>query len=1296
MTLVRNSQWDRLRMAGFAGLTLLLVLLSGIARAESSPAAWAFDLLKQVDQWQTRDPLDFLPGATNTLSSVPADNLTARRRIESHQRLTPIYFEPNVGQTAEDVKFLARGPGYTLFLTANETVLALQGKAVIRTQLEGETRNPEPQMEGLEKLPGISNYFLGNDPAKWRTQVPHYQQVRYAGVYPGIDLVYYGNPNQLEHDFIVAPGVDPSVIQLAISGAERVRINAEGDLVLTVPGGEVVQQAPRIYQVINGRQEAVAGRYVLRNEDLADTGTARVAVTDPVAEALRVGFEVAQYDREQPLVIDPVLDLAYSTFLGGIKVDYATSIAVDQNSYAYVTGATASPIDFPVVGGTGSSSFENKGLDAFVSSFDFNSPGSSSLRFSTYLGGADDEDDIGYDIVLDISGTAVYVTGTTESENSFNGFPVSGGAAHNGGKDAFITVLEPLTGAIYFSTCWGGTGDDEGRGIAVDRSGDIYITGFTKSDFTNSFPGLDPVTDPSTTFQPFQPALLGGIDAFISKTDLSGSRLYSTYLGGAKDDKGAAIVVDNLGGVYITGSTKSSNFPVTGLSFDTTLGGSEDGFIAKLDPMLGRYALIYSSYVGGTSTDSGAGIAVDSTYKAYITGTTASSNFPVTSAVAQSRYGGNVDAFIAKIDPDPTLTGMNSLLYSTYLGGSGRDEGSDIVVTEDSSSGQTRTYISVTGATASSNFPVTSDALDSTLGGAKDAFVAQISSTNDQWLYVTYLGGNNGDDSGAGIAADTTGSGANVYIVGATAANDFPFTSNAFYTINNNVQDAFVVKLAESATYSLTVNRVGSGTVTSSPAGIICGVVGADCTETYLSGKTITLTAAPAIGSMFSGWGGACSGLGTTCSVVMDAAKTVDATFTSQTYIVSATAGANGSITPVTRAVSQGTTTTFTVMPDIGYVASVTGCNGTLSGATYTTGSITGSCTVTASFNRVGSGSYIVTATAEANGSITPVTRTVASGATTTFTVIPDTDYTATVTGCGGTLSGATYTTGPISSLCTVTARFTQTNPISYTVSATAGANGSITPTTRTVVQGATTTFTVTPNTGYVATASGCSGALSGTTYTTGPITGACTVIASFSPMGSGSYTVTATAGSNGSITPTTRTVSLGATTTFTVLADSGYASAVSGCNGTLAGNTFTTGPITGACTVNAIFSLSNSTTTLITHYYTSILNRASEVEGLNYWQQRIAESQARGEDAKPIFREMADFFFNSLEYVGNNTSDNQFITDLYRTFFQREPDQAGMNFWLGQLAAGVSRQNVMAGFLYSPEFTAFMQGLGF
>ena len=331
-------------------LALVLALMGSTARAESDPAAaWAFDLLARVEQWRPTGPLDFLPGDKD--QPVPT---AAQARIQAGYGRLPMHFEPNLGQTADEVKFVARGPGYTLFLTADEAVLALRPSrpasdradprhrrrpfdlaamthdaapavpgAVIRTRLEGATRNPAPQPEGLEKLPGISNYFLGNDPTKWRTHVPHYQRVRYPNVYPGIDLVYYGNPQRLEHDFIVAPGADPAAIQLAISGAEQATVNAEGDLVLKVPGGEVVQQAPKIYQVINGQQQAVAGRYVLRDTAPGAPPTVSVAAAEPAPQPLLVGFEVAQYDRKQPLVIDPVL--VYSTYLGGSDYDFGTA-----------------------------------------------------------------------------------------------------------------------------------------------------------------------------------------------------------------------------------------------------------------------------------------------------------------------------------------------------------------------------------------------------------------------------------------------------------------------------------------------------------------------------------------------------------------------------------------------------------------------------------------------------------------------------------------------------------------------------------------------------------------------------------------------------------------------------------------------------------------------------------------------------------------------------------------------------------------------------------------------------------
>ena len=845
------SMTSSLRLNGISMALLALALVSGIVRAETLPsAAWAFDLLARVEQWQSVEPLDFLRNANFTQGgeanrSVIGDE-AVRRRMQAHYRRMPMYFEPNVGQIAAGVKFMARGPGYALFLTADEAVLALRPSrsltepvttlansgAVIRTRLEGTTDNLQSQPAGIEKLPSVSHYLLGNDPKRWHTNVPHYAQVRYPNVYPGIDLVYYGNPEHLEHDFIVAPGADPSVIRWVISGAQQVRVNAAGDLVLTVPGGEVVQQAPRIYQMIEGQQQWVAGRYVLHEIESAAASTIGVATAEPRLEALQIGFEVAQYDRQQPLVIDPVL--VYSTYLGGIKDDYGTGIAVDNSGCAYVTGGTAA-IDFPVTPTPPAIDPALAGVktqDAFVSKFCFSPPGYASLSYSTYLGGSDDKDDIGYGVAVEPSGGNTCVTGMTASQD----FPVGGGTPA-GGKDAFIVCLDMVGQLPVFSTYLGGAKDDEGRGIAMNWPM-IYVTGQTNS--TDFLPKGASVT------APFQPALLGGIDAFILQINaVSGMPpIYSTYLGGAKDDKGAAIAIDNNGSIYVTGSTASANFPVTGASaFDSALGGSLDGFIAKIEPgSMGMYSLAYSAYVGGSSTDSGAGVAVDSNHDVYVTGATSSSSFPVTPNAAQANYGGSGDAFIIKVDP--LLTGSTSLIYSTYLGGKGADSGASIAVIH--RPGVIHTY--VTGATASDNFPVTSDAIDNTLGGSGDAFIAQISEDGDRWLYGTYLGGDNGVDSGAGIAADAT----NIYVTGAAASSDFPITANGFDTVNGSSKDAFVVKL-EDALVTLTIVKAGNGagTVASQPPGIACGSF---CSATYSKGTYITLTATAANGSKFDGW----------------------------------------------------------------------------------------------------------------------------------------------------------------------------------------------------------------------------------------------------------------------------------------------------------------------------------------------------------------------------------------------------------------------------------------------------------
>ncbi len=866
MTRTGTEQQNQRMAALSVGLLALgLALASGPVRAEpSATAAWAFDLLARAEQWRPTMPLDFLPGAAKDRPLASA----AQARIQAGYGRLSMHFEPNLGQTADEVKFMARGSGYTLFLTADESVLALHPNrpaadradphhrrpfgveavtpdiapavlgAVIRTRLEGATRNPEPQLEGLEKQPGISNYFLGNDPAKWRTNIPHYQRVRYPNVYPGIDLVYYGNPQRLEHDFIVAPGADPTVIQLAISGAEQATVNAEGDLVLKVAGGEVVQQAPKIYQVFDGQQQEVTGRYVLRDAVPGAMPTVSVAA-EPTSSPLLIGFEVAQYDRKQPLVIDPVL--VYSTYLGGSNKEWGRSIAVDGSGNAYVTGATYST-DFPTVNAKYPHLW---GLDdAFV--FKLSSDGQTVL-YSTYLGGS--YVDGGSSIAVDGSGNA-YVTGGTSSTD----FPtVNAKYPHlwGGPEDAFVFKLSSDGQTVRYSTYLGGSNEEWGRSIAVDGSGNAYVTGAT---YSTDFP----------TVNAKYPHLWGLDDAFVFKLSSDGQTvLYSTYLGGSNEEWGDGIAVNGSGDAYVTGGTSSTDFPTVNAKYPHLWGGPADAFVFKLSS--DGQTVRYSTYLGGSNEDWGTSIAVDGSGDAYVTGGTSSTDFPTVNAKYPHLWGGPEDAFVFKLSSDG-----QTVRYSTYLGGSNKEWGRSIAV-----DGSGNAY--VTGATYSTDFP-TVNAKYPHLWGLDDAFVFKLSSDGQTVLYSTYLGGSY-VDGGSSIAVDGSG---NAYVMGITYSTDFP-TVNAKYPHLWGAQDAFITKIADggSPSVTLTVSVTGSGTVYSTPGGINCG---SDCSESYAPETSIMLAATAASGYVFSGWGGACIGITTNyCTLTMEADKSVAAEFKTKT-----------------------------------------------------------------------------------------------------------------------------------------------------------------------------------------------------------------------------------------------------------------------------------------------------------------------------------------------------------------------------------------------------------------------------
>lgn len=679
------------------------------------------------------------------LSSSPS------RALDKTYSKLPMSFEKIIGQSRAGADFIARGAGYSVLLGPGEVVLAMkkrdpertsgtfpkhkEGAATIRMTLVG---SGPGRATGEDKLPGKVNYFIGNDSTKWHRDMPTFAKVRYQNVYAGIDVVYYGNQGRLEYDFIVTPGADPGAISLSFTGA-KVDTERDGDLVLAMAGGSMSMHRPYIYQEIDGTKRPISGGYAKRADG-------------------RIGFAVGHYDTARPLVIDPVL--LYSTYLGGSgNDDAANAIVVDQSGNAYVTGQTTSN-DFPTQ--HGEQAAPGGGYDAFVAKID---PSGSTLVYSTYFGGIGDE--WGTGIAVDASGQA-YVVGRTNSSN----LPTTAGTYQanygGGGGDAFVAKFNANGSALIYSTYLGGNGFDVATSIALDPTGNAYVAGYN---YAADFP---------TTQGAYQTASKGPYDAFIAKLNASGSALvYSTYLGGTGDDYVSGIAVDSLANAYVTGLTISSDFPMQNAP-QPTFGGYYDAFVTKLNAA--GSALVYSTYLGGTGWDGGRGIAVDSLGNAYVAGQTGSNNFPTTPGAYQTTHGGNDDAFVAKINGSGSLvystylggsggeaanaiavdqsgnayvTGTNlnggfpvkdalqtnpntesfeafvtklaadgnTLVYSTYLGGTGNDLGLGIAVDLLGSA-----YVA--GVTQSPDFPTTPGAYQQINAGVYDAFVVKIAAAS--------------------------------------------------------------------------------------------------------------------------------------------------------------------------------------------------------------------------------------------------------------------------------------------------------------------------------------------------------------------------------------------------------------------------------------------------------------------------------------------------------------------------------------------------------------------------------------
>jgi hypothetical protein len=714
-------------------------------------------------------------------------------------------FEMNQGQADRTVRFLARGQGYAILLRPSEALLALQPASqdprvpqkggelprapyrVLKMRIE--RANLAAPATGLHRLPGISNYFIGNDPSRWHTHIPTYEKVQFENVRPGINLVYYGNQRQLEYDFVLSPGVRPESLRLNFEGSDAT-VDEQGDLVFTSTGGKVTFRRPVAYQFHppdTGEKHFLSASYVLRGHN-------------------RVGFVVPDYDPREPLIIDPVL--YYSTYLGGNGGDTGNAVALDTQNDAYVTGSTAST-NFPT--STPYQKAYGGDTDAFVTEVRYDGQ---VVIYSTYLGG--NSFDVGNGIAVDSSGDA-YITGTTYSAN----FPTTSNNVFQptlgGNSDAFVAKLDPLGSTLLYSSFLGGSDYDYGLGIALDQFGNAYVTGSTQS---TDFPTVNPI----------QSGNAGNGDAFVAKVNpnLPGvsQLVYSTYLGGGSADSGQGIAVDLGGSAYVVGYTFSTNFP-TYNAYQGKNAGSVDAFVTKLSS--DGSSFVFSTYLGGSGDDRGWAIAVDSDLNIYVAGSTLTSctpatttppttlcsptdTFPTTPGAYQplntSQSPGYSDVFVTKLN----FLG-NALIYSTLMGGVLTDSPAGIAV---DSSGDAY----VTGYTQSNNFPTANAVQASYSGGTcgpnpcPDAFITEVNPTGTAVVYSTYLGGS-AANWGNGIALDSY---TNAYVVGTTTSSDFPAIALAYQGGPGNTTglgNAFVsmVEHDNAASVALTPQKLAFGMV---------------------------------------------------------------------------------------------------------------------------------------------------------------------------------------------------------------------------------------------------------------------------------------------------------------------------------------------------------------------------------------------------------------------------------------------------------------------------------------------------
>lgn len=799
-----------------------------------------------------------------TAPGVRTDQAT---RVRENFGALPLAFEANQGQTDPQVKYMARGAGYTVFLTPSDTVFALHSSAP-SSQPAANSSNPadpfrarlaekqitdsismklaggnsQPQIAALNELPGHSNYFIGNDRSQWHTGVRQYSRIAYRDVYPGVDMAFHGRQRQLEFDFIVAPNASAAPIGFNISGATKVSTDADGNLVFGSKAGNVLLHKPVAYQEKNNTRELVDASFVVEASN-------------------KIGFALGNYDRSRELVIDP--SVTYATYLGGSLEDDAFGIAIDTSGNAYVTGQTVST-NFPTKNGK-YTSYAGGAFDAFVTEIS----AAGVLQYSTYLGGGGS--DSGNAIAVDPSFNA-YVTGGTSSTD----FPVLSGyqTSNQGALDAFVTEISSGGGSLMFSTYLGGTGNDVGKGIAVDSTG-VYVVGTTAS---TNFPGV------STGFQTTISGSSNGFVAKLTPGTTAASLAYSSYLGGGTGDYAASVAVASKQ-AYVTGGTldANGNFPTKnplqaqcGNAVNGCSGPTYDAFVTVVNAA--GDGLVYSTFFGGTGIDEGSAIALDTAGNAYIAGFTQSTatSFPLKNAL-YGTFKGSQQAFVAEIN-----AAGSALVYSTYLGGSLSQTGTGIAV-----DGSGKAY--VTGQTTSTDFPTASPTQPSN-GGGSDAFISEIAASGGSLAFSTYLGGSLSENLVTGtpigaIAVDSAG--ANIYVAGNTAGS-FPVVSAEQSTFGGPPTDAFVAAYSTSGTStgSFTIANGALSTTSGSPGVLATATITVNSTGGFNSAVNLACGVSPAVtNGPTCGWTG---GSGSSVSVTPPANGTVNATVNIATTAASA------------------------------------------------------------------------------------------------------------------------------------------------------------------------------------------------------------------------------------------------------------------------------------------------------------------------------------------------------------------------------------------------------------------------